>query len=79
MLQLIYTNLQALWQLLKISPIQRWNFQFYYVSLLKNIDKTKSKGACNWKKTWNGAKPSIQSYKDEALDIIHEFWECKKK
>jgi len=44
--------------------------------LAKNIDKTKSKGACNWKKTWNGIELSIRSYKDEALDIIHEFWEC---
>jgi hypothetical protein len=73
MLQLIYINLQGLWQLLKNNPIQRWNFQLYYVSLLKNIDKIKFKGACKWKKTWNGTELSIQSYMDEALDIIHEF------
>jgi hypothetical protein len=54
-------------------------FSILLCFLVKNIDKTKSKGACNWKKTWNGAKPFIQSYKDEALEIIHEFWECKKK
>jgi hypothetical protein len=59
MLQLIYINLQGLWQLLKNNPVQRWNFQLYYVSLLKNIDKTKSKDESNWKKTWNGIEFSI--------------------
>jgi hypothetical protein len=52
-------------------------FSTLFCFLAKNIDKTKSKGACNWKKTWNGIELSIRSYKDEALDIIMNFGSVK--